>query len=442
MTNPICSVKRKLDSAIQQLCNVSWMFVKDPLRDFTRNRKLPFRTVISILLSMEGRSLNSELLSFFGCLSNIPSASAFIQQRAKISKEAFSSLFDLFVRLTDNNITYKGYRLLAADGSDIQIPTDKNDVDSYFPGSIDQAPYNLLHLNAVYDLLQHTYVDAYVYGKRSLDERASLCSMVDRSPISNALVIADRGFEAYNLLAHIQEKNWKFLIRVKDTHSSGIAASLDLPPHGEFDRFFSLALTKRQTNDVKNLLLDKNSYKFLPACVRFDFLPSINHRHDPPSFYNLRFRVVRFKLSDDSFETVITNLDEDDFPPAELKRLYNLRWGIESSFRALKYTLGLLFFHSKKVEYIFQEIFARLIMYNFTELVASSVMIQHASKKYSYNVNFSVAVHVCRLFFLGNAAPPDVDAILRRYISPIRPGRCFPRNLTPKHTISFTYRLA
>lgn len=25
----------------------------------------------------------------------------------------------------------------------------------------------------------------------------------------------------------------------------------------------------------------------------------------------------------------------------ELKRLYNLRWGIESSFRALKYTVGL-----------------------------------------------------------------------------------------------------
>lgn len=442
MTNPICSIKHKLDSAIQQLCNVSWMFVKDPLRDFTRNRKLPFRTVISILLSMEGKSLNSELLNFFGCLSDIPSVSAFIQQRAKISKEAFASLFDLFVRLTDNNVAYKGYRLLAADGSDIQIPTDKNDVDSYFPGSADQAPYNLLHLNAVYDLLQHTYVDAYVYGKRSLDERASLCSMVDRSPISNALIIADRGFEAYNLLAHIQEKNWKFLIRVKDTHSSGFVSSLDLPPHGEFDRFFSLTLTKRQTKDVKKLLLDKNSYKFLPACVRFDFLPSIIHKHDPPSFYILRFRVVRFKLSDGSFETVITNLDEDDFPPVELKRLYNLRWGIESSFRALKYTVGLLFFHTKKAELIFQEIFVRLIMYNFTELVASSIIIQHISKKYSYKVNFSVAVHVCRLFFLGNVALPDVEVILRRYISPIRPGRCFPRNSAPKHTISFAYRLA
>ena len=442
MIDPVSVVKHKLDSAIQQLCNVSWMFVKDPIRDFTRNRKLPFRTVISALLSMEGRSLHSELLNFFGCLPNIPSTSAFIQQRAKISKEAFSSLFDLFVQMTDNNITYKGYRLFAADGSDIQIPTNKNDVDSYFPGASNQAPYNLLHLTAVYDLLQHTYIDADVYGKRILDERASLCSMVDRSPIPNALVIADRGFESYNLMAHVQEKGWKFLIRVKDTLSSGIASSLDLPPYGEFDKSFSLSLTKRQTKDVKKLLLDKNSYKFLPACVRFDFLPSICHKHDPLSFYSLSFRVVRFELSDGSFETVITNLDEDNFPPVELKRLYNLRWGIESSFRALKYTVGLLFFHSKKVKHIFQEIFARLIMYNFTELIASPVIIQQASKKHSYKVNFTVAIHICRQFFRGNVSPTNVEAILRRNISPIRPGRCFPRIPTPKHTVSFAYRLA
>lgn len=200
-----------------------------------------------------------------------------------------------------------------------------------------------------------TYVDADVYGKRTLDERASLCSMVGRFPIPNALVIADRGFESYNLMAHIQKKARKFLIRVKDTHSSGIVAGLDLPPHGEFDRFFSLTLTNRQTKDVKKLLLDKNSYKFLPACVRFDFLPSICRKHDPTSFYNLRFRVVRFKLPDGSLETVITNLDEDDFPPVELKRLYNLRWGIESSFRALKYTVALLFFHTKKRSSFFRK---------------------------------------------------------------------------------------
>jgi len=70
----------------------------------------------------------------------------------------------------------------------------------------------------------------------------------------------------------------------------------------------------------------------------------------------LSFRIVRFKISDDSYETVITNLD---FPPDDLKLLYAMRWGIETSFRDLKYTIGLSAFHSKKVEHILQEIFAR-----------------------------------------------------------------------------------
>ncbi|WP_374972327.1 transposase [Blautia producta] len=45
--------------------------------------------------------------------------------------------------------------------------------------------------------------------------------------------------------------------------------------------------------------------------------------------------------------------------------MYGRRWGIECSFRELKYTIGLTNFHAKKVEYILQEIFAWLIIYNF-----------------------------------------------------------------------------
>ena len=40
--------------------------------------------------------------------------------------------------------------------------------------------------------------------------------MVDRSAIESALLLADRGYESYNNLAHIQEKGWNFLIRIKD----------------------------------------------------------------------------------------------------------------------------------------------------------------------------------------------------------------------------------
>ena len=171
-------------------------------------------------------------------------------------------------------------------------------------------------------------------------------------------------------------------------------------------------------------------------------MPKTNRKHDPVVFYNLPFRIVRFKISEDSYETVVTNLHVTTFPPQELKKLYNMRWGIETSFRELKYTIGLLHFHAKKVEHIYQEVFARLIMYNFTELVTSPVIIQKADCKYAYKANFSVAVHVCRQFLLGNVSPPDVEALIRKHVSPIRPGRSRPRKMTVKHAVSFIYRVA
>lgn len=92
MCNRIASIKQELDAAITQLSEAAWMFSKNPGKDFSRNRKLPFRTVISLLLSMEGGTLTTELLDFFGCSADAASSSAFIQQRKKINQEAFSTL--------------------------------------------------------------------------------------------------------------------------------------------------------------------------------------------------------------------------------------------------------------------------------------------------------------------------------------------------------------
>ena len=436
-------VKKQLNNAINQLCKSSWLFSEHPGKDFTRSRKLPFQKMISFMLAMEGRSLTTEILKYFDYSADIASSSAFVQQRAKIHFEAFQSLFDLFVQNSDTNKRYKGLRLIAADGSDIQIPTNPNHPDSYFPKETGHSAYSLLHLDAMYDLLQRTYVDAVLLGQRTANERKSLCSMVDRSSLDKALILADRGYENYNLMAHIQEKGWFFLIRIQDVLTSrGIAAGLDLPAHNEFDLPVNLSLTTKQTNEVKRLCKNRNSFRLLASQHDFDYLPLKNKKCDPPLFYKLPFRIVRFKITENSYETAVTNLDAIHFPPHELKRLYNMRWGIETSFRELKYTVGLLHFHAKKVEHIYQEIFARLIMYNFAELITSHVVISNGDSKYAYKANFSVAVHICRQFFLGNVSPPDLEAIVLRNLSPIRPGRSSPRNMSVKHAISFTYRIA
>ena len=187
---------------------------------------------------------------------------------------------------------------------------------------------------------------------------------------------------------------------------------------------------------------DNNNYKYVPHSTSFDYLPDKTRKADPVTFYELKFRVVRFEIGPYSYETVLTNLDKDVYPMPELKRLYAARWGIETSFRALKYTLGMLDFHSKKVMCIHQEIYAHLIMYNFSEMITSHVVIAKKQRKYTYKANFSVAVHMCRLFFYERASPPNLETIIARNLIPIRPERHRTRNLTVKIFHGFLYRVA
>ena len=434
-------VKQALYDAIQAITDYKWLYSVRPGRDNTRNRKFPFKKMLSSILAFRGGTLNREIMDFFGLDPTVGTSSAFIQQRAKILPEAFESLFRYFVNKIDENKSYNGFRLLAVDGSDLQIAANPDDPDSYFPGINGQKSYNLLHINAMYDLLQHTYIDAVVQKRRYWDESGALVDMVDRSDLNKVLLLADRGYESYNVLAHIQEKGWCFLIRIKD-NTTGITSGLPLPDEGEYDIPFHLYLTRKQTNSVKKLLEDKKRYRFIASSSRFDYLPQKSRKHDPAVFYGLSFRIVRFPLSDTTYETIITNLNTDAFPLSEIKRLYAMRWGIETSFRDLKHTMGLLHLHAKKVEFILQEIFAKLTMYNFCELITSHVVIQQEHKKYAYKVNFSDAVHVGFEFFLRNVPPPIVEAMLMKYISPIRPGRKDTRKQTQKPAVSFTYRVA
>lgn len=286
-------------------------------KDFTKHRKLSFETVLKTVIGMESKSLTNELIDLLGTGSDMPSASAFVQQRNKVKAEACKDVFEGF---TSNLIIRNESELqvLAIDGSDIQIATNPDDTTSFFPRTNDQKPYNLLHLNALYALNNHIYTDAIIQGGNDKNEHTTLQLMVDKSKIPKALVVADRGYESFNSIAHIQEKGWFFLIRVKDG-TCGIKNGLDLPPSDCFDEDICLKLTRKQTNDVKELLKDKNHYKFISATQPFDYLPLKNRKSEPAVFYKLKFRIVRFPISEGMYETIVTNLDRTKYPSDELK---------------------------------------------------------------------------------------------------------------------------
>lgn len=433
-------IKKILLSEIELLSNNVTGYIRNPRRDFSRNRKLPFSTIIKSIIGMESKSLTNELIDFFNT-SDLPSASAFVQQRLKIKPEAFKVIFDGFTSRILKR-TKENMAVLAVDGTDIQIATNPDDTTSYHPGTNGQKPYNLLHLNALYDLEKRLYTDVVIQGKMNTNEHAALQEMVDRSNIPKALLIADRGYESYNNMAHIQEKGWFFLIRIKDG-TKGMKNGFELPDEEEFDVDISLKLTRKQTNEMKELFAkDKNHYKFIPHSTTFDFLSNKLRKNDPIQFYKLNFRIVRFKITKDTYETVLTNLSSLQYPAKTIKGLYARRWGIETSFRDLKYTVGMLNFHSKKVMCIKQEIYAHLIMYNFAEMITSHVVIEKKQRKHTYKANFSVAVHMCRKFYHGETTSPDLETIIARNLVPIRPGRHRERDLTAKIFHGFLYRVA
>lgn len=184
-------VKQKLLSIITKMDSYYWLFTKHPKTDFSRKKKWSFEEVMKFMLTMEGKALRDELLEYFEFDNTTPSNSSFNQRRAQILPEAFEFLFQEFTKSFTDNVTYNGLRLIACDGSDLCIAHNPQDETTYFQTLPDRKGYNLLHLNAFYDLCSRQYTDAIIQPSRLANERRAMCEMIDRYNDTSAIFIAD-----------------------------------------------------------------------------------------------------------------------------------------------------------------------------------------------------------------------------------------------------------
>lgn len=437
-------VKSLFFSAVHSTAASISDYAVNPDKDFTRNRKLPPEKLIPFLVAEGSSGTKNELLDFFGLDVAAPTNPAFVKQRAKLLPSALEAVFHQFNSLTDSIDKTTGYRLLAADGSTATFLSRPGLAsDAYFvaPGHSAKGFYSI-HINALYDLTRHTYTDAFLQPVHEKDEFRAFCTMVDRQtilPDSKNIYIGDRGYCSYNNMAHVIKSGQYFIFRTKDILSKGLVANFVFPKDDSFDITVDVTLSRSHSSKIK---VDKGCYhRFIDQDSSFDFI-----KHGSLDTYTLSFRIVRFPISDDTFECLVTNLPREDFPPKRLKCLYFARWDIETSFRKLKYTIGLNNFHACKVDFVKQEIWARLITYNFTELIVHQAVVEKNDTKHSYKVNFTVAAHICRVFLRPNTQEHliDLTALLQKELIPIRNERQFPRLQTahfrkPRY---FTYRAA
>lgn len=444
--NYVGKLRKILFGIIDDICVQREKYFSSSKKDFTRRGKFMPQDIFKSILLMENKSLSHELLPYFDYKKETPTPSAFVQARAKIKPEGFEAMFNGFVsETTDNNAKYlhKGYRILAVDGSDSHVPDNPDDHDSYFPNP-NGRPYNLFHIDAMYDLMQYTYTDVVIRKKHTGNEREAFIDMVEkhRSDKNPIIFTADRGYESYNDMAHVMECGHKFVIRVKDIDSKGILSNMGLPDT-YFDKSITFKLTCRATNEIKEMKKTDSLIRYVRG--RFDYLPKTNRHNVPEQFYEFHVRIVRFKVKNTT-EVIMTNLSEEEFSAAEIKKIYGMRWGIETSFRDLKHTIGLNCYHSKKSDSIIQEIYSRMVMYNFSQLVTNIAQIKRPKakrgRKFAYKINFSQSVQICREFLRNKIRCGDVTELIEKYILPIRGGKDHPRTNSPRREIYFNFRLA
>lgn len=383
-------VNDNLNKAINFVVENKEKYIKNPASDFTRMRKLSLGDTIRQILSMEGGSLQKELYHFTQVSHVGLTPSAFVQQRSKILSLAFETIFKHFNELCIDREKYKGYKILAVDGSDINHFRNP-DSDSFitFPGF--EHGYNQTHLNAIYDVLNKTYVDVLLQPRPKANEQRAFIEMLKRNSFKGkSIITSDRGYESYNVIAHcINTPNMDFLLRVRNR---GAMREIEKLPLMELDKQVTIEITTSQTKEDK-----QRGRRYIQTQKKNkEYSSKTNARAwDFASPYTLQFRVVRFMLDTGEYETIVTSLPRSKFSIAEIKELYHMRWGIETSFRDLKYAIGLINLHCKKEDLVAQEIYAALIMYNYCSRMAANASVRQSKDTiYAYRVNFTMA-NIC-----------------------------------------------
>jgi hypothetical protein len=161
----------------------------------------------------------------------------------------------------------------------------------------------------------------------------------------------------------------------------------------------------------------------------------------------IKIRVVKFKLKGDEIETLVTNLFEN-LTCNDFKKLYFMRWPIETQYGALKNKLEIENFSSRTQEGILQDYYISVYLYNIIAIAANEVqpIIDEKRKdrgnKYKYKSNFNHAVGVMKNNYIRALLEndpvkmeelfSDIIVQMSKKIIPIRCNRSISRNPSPR----------
>lgn len=403
-------------------------------KDFTRNRKVGFVTLLCIIVNMVRRSTQLEVDEYLrrfglkGTIYDTYTKQSFSEARQKLSPEAFIILGDGFVEKfyeDDDFKKYKGYRLLAADGSTIEVPNNI-ETQKYYGCSINQSKDVKIARaisSKLYDVENKIVISAtlgrYDTGERELAV-ANINKMLSfkQDHIKN-LILFDRGYPSIALIEYLNSKGIRFLMR-----TSGAFYKEQVQNTKTRDEYVEIEITKARAKELK--------YQRTPIQIGT----------------KIKLRVLRVELESGEIEVLITNLSQDELVYEEAKQLYFKRWGIETKFDELKNKFEIENFSGEKPIIVEQDFYATVLLSNIAsifEMEAEEELKEQNSKKelkHEYKINKNILVGKLKNTLIEMLLEDDEDKKSRMYerfieeikrnVVPVIPGRNFGRNKNKK----------
>lgn len=403
--------------------------------DFTRTRLLPFHRVASLVLAGMKRTLDLELKVVFELLDlpDCPTNSAYTQARHKLLADFFVKWLNRQTELVYEcrHETFKGYRLIAVDGSMVFIPDNPETRKAYPPVSNNGEPMQARVL-CCHDVLNNHAVDTRL-GPSTRDEVDMALDCLG-SFGKRHILIYDRHFAGWALIRIHQLRGIPFIIRCKVGFNKVVKAFVK---SGAQDAVVQFKATERA---VKRLL-----GMGIPAKIG-----------NP-----LTVRLIRVDIGTDEPEILVTSLmDEVEFPHEAFKGLYFKRWKVETLFDRLKNKFQLEIFSGKSVQSVQQDFHAMVFLANLQSMMerANRPQVQEATqhRQHDYQINWNknlglLKPMVTTLFGGGDSTKALKNLLTEmaktRFLEPIRNGRKIPRSkkrkqMRTKHRHSPNYKRA
>lgn len=343
-------------------------------QDFTRDRKLPHKAVLQLLLKKSVKSLQLVLNEWTDKLDYQITASALSQARHKLSHTAFIELHEscvLDVMYRDDYETYKGHRLLGLDGTTLRLPSSKETkkefgVIEYLNGERVRVSNQVeAKASILYDLLNEVAISAKLNPGRTNDLKAAKENL--SSLESGDIVVADRAYGSYRFFNEIINKNANFVIRLKG-----------------------------KTFEKYHLLHGEGNKK--DNTVEIPRPTSINSQ-DNTICGSLKLRFVRIELSSGETEILVTNLiDRSKYTYSDLSMIYHKRWGIETYFHLLKSRLSVDNFTGKSSEAVYQDFYSCIFISGLETIISLEAKEELQNKKtlHPQKVNKVIAFHTIK----------------------------------------------